>query len=246
MAAKVVGPYTFEADASENPIQDFRHRIPVDPNSVIEFGRNDEGVHPAVSRRLKLQGKAWRITLEQEFLTSLDNVKSGKVALQGMSPGMFYLKKELSRPLKELTALIQRNHESKKLEALLADVFREVQGVEKVEENGSGWGTDHGADLLVTYRSGFPVDGLETQKLLVVQVKSYVGEHHELGAVEQLKTGIAHYQADEGLLVTMAESTEHLEEALDQLATELEKPVSLLAGGDVARFILKHYGAKLL
>ena len=114
---------------------------------------------------------------------------------------------------------------------------------------GSGWGTDHGADVIVTYTDGLPIDGLEeTESTLVIQVKSYSGEHWETNAVDQIKTAMLKFDAKAGLLITTAEKTTDLEKALDKLRTSEEvggRRISIIAGNDVARFMLKH-GSELL
>jgi hypothetical protein len=63
--ARVGGPYYWEHKNSED--YDFNHRFHVDPNSVRDFERNDVIVHPALSARLKLRGRYWRIEAEEEF-----------------------------------------------------------------------------------------------------------------------------------------------------------------------------------
>jgi hypothetical protein len=243
LAAKVTAPYTFDNSLSEG---DFRHRIDIDTESVIEFDRNDPNVHPIVSKKLKLRGRFWRIYCEDEFFESIKNLKEGNIELHGESRGIFFLKKELSTPLKKITELIHKNHDGKNLERFIAEVFRKVPFVENVIDNGFGWGTDYGADLIVEYRSGLPVNGLEKIEKVVIQIKSYNGEHWETHAVEQIKEAINQYEADAGMLITTAIKTERIQEAIDKLSLDIEKPVALLAGEDVARFVMKYYADELL
>jgi hypothetical protein len=242
-AAKVIKPYYFDNNGSYD---DFRHCIGVKKESVVEFDRNDSNIHPLVSRKLKLRGRFWKIYCENEFFESLNNLNNNAVDLQGESKGTFFLKTELSRPLKHITELIHKNHDGKNLEKFMANVFRKVPFVENVVENGFGWGTDYGADLIIEYRSGLPINGLEKIEKVVVQIKSYGGEHWETGAVDQIKEAIKQYEADAGMLITTAEKTDSLQEAIDDLSSELEKPVAIVAGEDVARFVLKYYGDELL
>jgi hypothetical protein len=241
--AKVIKPYYFDKNATD---KDFRHCIGVDQASVIEFDRNDPNIHPLVSRKLKLRGRFWRIYCEKEFFQSLENLKNNAIDLGGQGKGTFFLKAELSEPLKQITKLIHKNHDGKNLETFIAAVFREVPYVENVIENGFGWGTDYGADLIIEYRSGLPINGLEKIEKIVVQIKSYEGEHWETHAVDQIEEAINKFEADAGMLITTAEKTMHLQEAMDRLASKIEKPIALLAGEDIARFVLKYYGDELL
>jgi len=241
--AKVIQPYYFDENCPE---KDFRHCIGVDKESVIKFDRNDPNILPIVSRKLKLRGRFWRVYCEDEFYESIKNLKSGDIDLQGESRGVFFLKKDLSGPLNDITKLIHKNHDGKNLERFLAKVFRKVPFVENVIENGFGWGTDYGADLIVEYKSGLPISGLEKIEKVVIQIKSYEGEHWETNAVEQIQQAIQKYEADSGLLITTAKKTKHIHEAIDNLSVEIGKPIALIAGEDVARFVMKFYGEELL
>ena len=87
--------------------------------------------------------------------------------------------------------------------------------------------------------------------MLVVQVKSYTDEHADPGAVNDIRRAFEYYQdagqrADMGLIVSTAERAgEALQRELDKLREEIEKPVSLLIGADLAAFVLR-YGGDLL
>ena len=68
--ARVTGSYEWRYED-----RDFNHRFPVDPQSVATFHRNDAAlVHPALSRRLKLQGRWWRVYAESEFTRLLQSL----------------------------------------------------------------------------------------------------------------------------------------------------------------------------
>src|SRR5690606_24311704 len=104
-----------------NEVSDFRHMIPLDPRSIVEFERNDDDVHPIISSRLKLQGRYWRIQHEEEFLQTIENINSehlGKITDD--SVGVFYLKKDLTPLLKSFTEKIQKTHPASHLESLVA------------------------------------------------------------------------------------------------------------------------------
>jgi restriction endonuclease Mrr len=79
-----------------------------------------------------------------------------------------------------------------------------------------------------------------------VQVKSFTGQHWETNAVEQIKDALNEFEAAMGLIITTAESTKNLEEAIEALSNELKKPIGLIAGEEVARFVLKYGGALIL
>jgi Restriction endonuclease. len=257
VAGQVTEPYIFEQE--DNEVSDYRHMIKIDVASVVEFERNDDEVLPIISSRLKLQGRKWRIYHEQEFMQTIKNVKSGDLGKsEDESIGIFYLKKDLSPILASVTEKIYKTHPAYHLEGLIAEVFRKIPRVTNVREHGKhkGWGTDSGADLIVTYKSGLAISNLEKEETLVVQVKSYGGQHWEVNAVNQIGKAIKEFNANAGMLITTAESTENLEKAIEELSNRLSKspedgglgkdiPVSLIAGQDVAKFVLR-YGGELV
>lgn len=239
-AAQVSGTYRYEP--VDNEVGDYRHIFDIDISTIVTFDRNDIGVHPVISRRLKLQGNHWEIRFPQEFESSLQNLKSGSIADTSNNPGIFHLKRDLISPIDEIVKLVQRNHPGKNLEYFLAEVFKNITGVirDEVKVNGSGWGTDNGADIIVKYESGLPIDRLSMTSTLVIQVKSYEGFIFDENALSQIETAVTHYKADMGLLITTATAAPGFEEKVFELSTKLNKPISLLSGTALGKFILKY------
>jgi restriction endonuclease Mrr len=211
---------------------DFRHCFTVDINSICEFSRRDDNVLPSVN--LRPRARYHRVYEETDFHQSIENIRTNNVALNEETRGEFYLKEKTNKHLSEITSSIHQMNKSKDLEIYLARVFRKVEGVVDVKENGFGWGTDHGADLIVTFKN------LNFENTVVVQIKSFDGSHYSLEAVEQIKEAIEKYNASAGVIITTANSTESLESAVQSLAEGIGKPIDLIAGDDVARFVLKY------
>ena len=139
--------------------------------------------------------------------------------------------------LKEITRHIHEMHKGKKLELFLAKVMREMPGVE-VQENGYGWGTDHGADLIVTLHS--PIGRLDYEHKIIVQVKSFEGQHFDEDSVDQIKAGIKKYDGTAGLLITTGERTEGLEKKISAISDEIDRPINSLCGEEVAMFVIQN------
>lgn len=221
----------------EHKDEDFNHRFGVAPESVFDFDRNDELVHPWLSARLKLQGRWWRIEGGQEkfeeLVESLEAGKAGKP--RTLETTRASLVQEIQPLLDAITKKIHETYPNKALEDLLAELFKNVPGVKKVEKRGGP--RDRGADLLVHFESGMPIP----PQTCVIQVKSFEGEHWDTGAVNDIKRAFEHYpEADMGLIVsTAASSTNVLDEAIDKLQKRTGKSVSLLIGKDVADFVLR-------
>ena len=239
--AKVTGQYKWKFTES-----DFNHRFSVDPSTVYVFDRNDASVHPALRSRLKLQGRWWRIYLKDEFAGLLEILKKGFTPSERTpEANLRFLSNEIQPFLLNITQRIHHTHPNYDLECLLAEVFKKIPGVSDVKwQGGAG---DHGADILVTFDGGLPIPGLEKQSVLVVQVKSYEGNHWDTRAIEDIKRAFEHYpEASMGLVISTANSiTTSVEQELDKLREASGKPVALLVGSDVAAFLLR-FGAKLL
>jgi hypothetical protein len=241
-AAQVIKTYDFDEGLSckwggDDVIMDFRHVIEVDKNSVIEFERRDKNILPAVN--LNPRQRYHRIYAVNDFLQSIENLKQNRVSLKdGERKELFHLRDETDELLKKITHLLHKTHKSKTLEHFLAEVFRKIPNVIYVKENGSGWGTDYGADLIVTASS--PIGNIDFENILVVQIKSFGGEHYDLTAVEQVKTGIQQYKASAGMIITTAQRTEQLEAEIQKASDDIGCPIELLAGDDVAKFVLKY------
>ena len=239
--ARVTSEYFWGYEAD-----DFNHRFRVDPTSVKVFETNDAIVHPALSGRLKLRGRYWRIYLHEEFdslVKALEEGKAGKPRTPETNLGL--LAQEIQPHLEGITEKIQHTHPNFDLEGLFEEIFKKVPGVQEVKRHrGKG---DHGADLTVVFESGIPIPGLQQQHTCVVQVKAFQGEHWVTRAVEDIRNAFNYYpDADMGLIVsTASSSSESLENALEELREETGKAVSLLIGADVATFLLR-FGTDLL
>lgn len=240
-AAQITGEYYWKYDGD-----DFNHRFPVDPERIYVFDRNDAAVHPALGARLKLQSRWWRIYLQKEFLELMSILEKGMPAsTRTLDANLRLLSNEIQPFLSDITKRIHHTHPNTDLEGLISEVFKEVPNVVDVKwQGGSG---DHGADILVTYEKGLPIPGLEKQSTLVVQVKSYEGEHWDTKAVDDISRAFKQYpDAEMGLIISTGNSlTATVEEAIDKLREETNKPIACLIGSDVAAFLLR-YGAKLL
>jgi hypothetical protein len=251
-AGKVIEKYKFDSKKNKIGVDDysdggdFRHTLGLDIDTLVTFDRNNENITPFISRRLKLQGAYWRIYDTDEFLKSIENVRNNVVSVpENITHGLYYLREDLKTPLSQITEAIQRNHPGKKLEEFIAMIFEKVPNVIEVKQNGSGWGTDYGADIIVTYSTGLPINGLQQEAVTVVQVKSFTGIHLRDEAVEQIKTGIDKYEASSGLIISTAEASGNLLKSIENAQEQIKKPIVLMAGEDVAMFVIK-YGAEYI
>ena len=235
VAAQVDSEYAFDSGLPGGDGGfDFRHFFEVKVETIVEFERRDPNVLPAVN--LSPRTRFHRVKAVSEFLSSLQNLRAGKVQLgAGETRQQYHLKQRTDRLLDGIAEDIHVSHGGKDLEHFVAEVIRRIPDTE-VLENGSGWRSDHGADLIVTVTPS--IAGLELPRTVVVQVKSYTGEHRDTKAVEQVKDAIAHYHANAGMIVTTGKKTNELERAIE--AATGDEPISLLAGEDFARFVLRY------
>lgn len=241
--AKVTDGYFWRRDDD-----DFNHRFGVDAKTVRTFERNAACVPPYLRNRLKFQGRYWRVLTKdkpkREFELLLAAIKDPKaLKSKGGSSNLDFLEKALEPILSEVTKKIQHTHPRKDLEKLCAEVFRRLPGVKEVVEAGHGR-KDKGADLIVRFDTGLPIPSLQHERTLLVQVKSFEGEHWDPNAVEDLRRALKHYKEAEMALIisTATKKTETLDKSLEELRKEVGIPIGLLIGEDVAKFFIEHAG----
>ena len=237
IAGKVKSEYNFDKGLDCWGIKDFRHSFEIDKETIIEFDRRDKNILPTVN--LRPRQRYHRVYAVEDFLQSIENLKNNSVNLQkGESKEVYHLKDKTTHYLKEITSILHNTHKSKNLERFMASVFRKLPNVVDVNENGFGWKTDYGADLIITTKSS--IGNLDFENKIVVQIKSFEGKHYDLNAVEQVKTGIEKFNANAGIIITTAEKTEQLEDKIQAISNEIDKPIDLIAGEDVAKFVIKY------
>ena len=234
VAVKVCSEYYFD-EALEFPWReegfkrDFMHCFKVDTDSITEFNRRDPRILPSVN--LCPRRRYHQIYEVDDFDKSIENLKSEKQE--------DHLKNKLQPLLIDISKCIHKMNPSKKLEDFMAKVFEKIPTVVEVEKNGYGYGTDHGADLIVKTRTSLGY--LFFENTIIVQVKSFEGTHSDLRAVDQIKEGIREYDGTAGMIITTAkETSKELKSEVQKASEELDMDIALLDATDVARFIIKH------
>lgn len=237
VAAQVISEYDFDDGLQCSWGKDFRHCFQIDTDTIIEFDKHNPNILPSVN--LNPRQRYHRIYAVEDFLKSVDNLKNKTVNLHdNQSKEEYHLKEKTEKLLAEITRMIHEMNKGKALERFLAKVFRKIPGVINVNENGFGFKSDYGADLIVTF--GFPLANLQFEERIIVQVKSFEGGHYDLNAVNQVVNGIKKFGGTAGIIITTAEKTESLEKAIIKASEETGCPIDLLAGKDIAKFIIKH------
>lgn len=241
VAVKTLGAYEFDEGINFSSGSDFNNYIPVDSSTIIEFSRNNPNVLPSVN--LAPRKRAQRVLRVNDFLASIENLKEGKFdSANKKDKSIIYLQEKVAKILPQITKHIQEMNKSKEFERFLHRIFSKMPNTISVQ-NGFGWRTDNGADLLVEFEN--PIIELNVTTKVVVQAKSYTGNHFDTNAIDQIVNGINEYKADAGLLITTANETEELEEYLRKKAEEIGKTIDVIAGNDVAKFVLR-YAPELL
>jgi hypothetical protein len=241
VAAKTIGEYGFDEGIECNWGYDFKNFIPVDPQTFIEFNRNDPNVLPTVNLGPRKRGQ--RVLEVNDFLQSIENLKERKFdSITKQDKSITHLKDKIANLLPQITAHVQEMNKSKEFERFLNRIFSGMPNTVSVN-NGFGWRSDNGADLIVEFEN--PIIGVNVTTKLVVQAKSYTGNHFDTKAIDQIVEGISHYNADAGLLITTANETEVLEEYIRKRTEEIGKTIDVIAGNEVAKFVLR-YAPELL
>jgi hypothetical protein len=241
VAVKTVGEYAFDEGVQCSWGSDFNNFIPVDPKTIIEFKRNNPNILPSVN--LAPRKRAQRVLKVSDFLTSIENLKEGKYnSTKKQDKSIIHLQEKVTKLLPQITGHIQEMNKSKEFERFLHRIFSGMPNTVSIQ-NGFGWRTDNGADLLVEFDN--PIIGINVTTKLVVQAKSYSGKHFDTNAIDQIVERIKEYNADAGLLITTANETEVLEEYLGKKTEEIGKTIDVIAGNEVTKFVLR-YAPELL
>jgi hypothetical protein len=237
VVVQAIGEYDYDEGIECGWGKDFNNFIPVDIDTIIEFDRNDPNVLPSVNLSPMRRGQ--RILKVDDFLQSLDNIKAGAFSEDSQNlRGVVHLREKIENELlPQISELIHQMNRSKNLERFFHEIFDSMPNVVSIK-NGFGWGTDHGADLIVEFQN--PLVEINSTSKLIVQVKSYEGNHYDLDAISQIVEGINEYDADAGLLITTAQNTEALEDCVRKASEESGKVIDIIAGPDVARFVIRH------
>jgi len=241
VAAQTIGEYDFDAGVECKWGYDFKNFIPIDKETIIEFDRNDPNILSSVN--LAPRRRAQRILQVSDFIESIDNLKKGVYSdIAKRDRAVTHLQQKVSKILPDITAQIQRMNKSKEFERFLMRIFENLPNTVSIQ-NGFGWRSDHGADLIVEFQN--PIASINLTTKIIVQAKSYVGNHIETSGVDQIVAGINQYNADGGLLISTAKATEELENYIVNKSEENDKTIDLIAGDDVAKFVLR-YAPELL
>lgn len=237
--ARVTGGYSWVGGDD-----DFNHRFDVCRESVRSFNRNDARVTPALSARLKLQGRWWTIHVENDFRRLLEALETEVPAPRTSETSLAYLSEQIQPLLEDISHKISRTHPNRELEPLVEKIFQSVPGVRAVKRQGGA--RDHGADLIVDFEFG-SIPGLVHRDTLVVQVKSFEGEIHNTRAIEDIRRAFQQYEhANQGLIVSTGTIPgENFRQELDKLQEDTGKAVTMLTGSEFAAFFLK-FGGDLL
>lgn len=241
VAVKTVGEYDFDQGLQCSWGSDFNNFIPVDKDLIFEFDRNNPNILSSVN--LSPRRRAQRVLETEDFLKSLSNLREGK--LNDIPPSersIEHLREKITGLLPKITETIHEMNKSKEFERFLHRIFDKMPNTISIQ-NGFGWRTDHGADLIVEFEN--PIIGINVTTKVVVQAKSYKGNHSDTSAIDQIIAGMEKYQADAGLLITTGKETEVLENYITKKSIETGKTIDLIAGKDLAKFVLR-YAPELL
>ena len=224
---------------------DGSHCLHIDKDSIQVFNRNDEGIPSNLSRRFKLQGKYWKIYLENEFAKLVDDLKKGNLSGKNATPESRLtscINSNVKTYLSKICEELQKFHTGKHLEELIASILRNIPNVENVQiKSGT---SDKGGDIIFEYKNELgDILGFQKIEKVAIQVKSYEGTISNTQAIEDLRN-VFNYddKITTGIIMTTATLVgENFENKLSDLEKEFpEKNVSIINGSDFANWILKY------
>lgn len=243
--AKVTEKYYWDWEKYKG---DGSHCIKIDINTVKTFNRNNENIPSNLSRRFKLQGKYWKIYLEEEFFQLVQDLENGNFTDKNATIESrltncinFKVKPYLDEICKEL----QKAHSGKHLEELIQSILEDIPNVTNIERKSGS--SDKGGDIIFNYVSEFgDIFGLGViEEKIAIQVKSYEETIDHSQAITDLKN-VFNFDPEltTGIIMTTAiDVSEKFNNELDRLKEDTKKNISIIYGKDFANWILK-YGYK--
>lgn len=241
VAVQTAGEYEFDEGIECSWGKDFNNNFSIDKGSIIEFDRNNSNIISSVN--LAPRRRAQKVLQVGDFLKSIENLKEGRYNnVKKSDRSITHLQEKITELLPKITTHIHEMNKSKEFERFLHRIFENLPNTISIQ-NGFGWKSDNGADLIVEFEN--PIVNVNVTTKLIVQAKSYSDNHFDTNAIDQIATGIKEYNADAGLLITTGRETEKLEEYIREKSEQIGKTIDLIAGDDVAKFVLR-YAPELL
>lgn len=223
---------------------DGSHCLYIDKDSIQTFNRNDEGISSNLSRRFKLQGKYWKIYLENEFFKLLDDLKNGNLSGKNAtveSRLTTCINSNVKPYLSKICEELQKAHNGKHLEGLIANILKTIPNIKNVQIK-SGV-SDKGGDIIFEYRNELgDLLSFERNEKVAIQVKSYVETIDSTQAIKDLEN-IFNYDPSitTGVIMTTAtQVSDNFYNELDNLKEKFQKNISIIYGSDFANWILKY------
>lgn len=206
---------------------DGSHCLNIDKNSIQVFNRNDEAIPSNLSRRFKLQGKYWKIYLENEFFKLLDDLKNGNLSGKNAtveSRLTTCINSNIKPYLSKICEELQKAHTGKHLEELIASILKTIPNVKNVQiKSGT---SDKGGDIIFEYRNELEdILAFEKNEKIAIQVKSYVETIDNTRAIKDLEN-IFNYDPNitTGVIMTTAtQVSDNFKNELDNLKEKFQK-----------------------
>ncbi len=147
-----------------------------------------------------------------------------------------------------VTLLIQKKYtQQKHLLQLITETFYKIQKVQKVIPNTY---EIRGAHLFVQFKEGLPISHLQTKGVLAVQVLSYNATTQDRKNIPLIKEAMQRSKASMGMVIITANYSYKdiimIKKEIQTVKEALQKPIVLVAGRNVARFVLTFGGAFFL
>ncbi len=147
-----------------------------------------------------------------------------------------------------VTLLIQKKYtQQKHLLQLITETFYKIQKVQKVIPNTYGI---RGAHLFLQFKEGLSISHLQTKGVLAVQVLSYNATTQERKNIPLIKEAMQRSKASMGMVIITANYSYKdiitIKKEIQTIEETLQKPIVLVAGRNVARFVLTFGGAFFL
>ena len=202
----------------------------VQKNQKQEAIENTTSLNTHSSQTMPQKNKQVPYSINNNIKKHLHHISSKKTNIQKKTNSLHYIASFIQKKYRQQKSLIQ----------LIAKVFSEIDKVQEVIPNKYGI---KGAQLFVRFKEGLPISHLQTKGILVAQVISYASRKQPINNILLIKEAIERSKASMGMIISTVhysyQDLTFIKTEIQKLKQKLQKPIVLITGNNVARFVLK-------
>lgn len=181
--------------------------------------------------------RMWNIDYCQEYVDSLVTALESGKDLSQPSDESQKLMGIYNKLVDKTGELLPKNFYGKEIEPVIQKVLARVYGVPVQSIENKKGRADLGADIICRIS-----DPLGLERIIVVQIKMGGGTDSWSRALEQIKRATSNEQFVSGAIIfNMERKPKDIDKSREELENEINIPIRLIGGDDLARIVLQYF-----